>query len=109
MLQLLKLTKTLQLKKNAMAQEFSVWSLKFMAITRKEGFVKIMTGAENVPAAGDANYDAKKKHNDDGYRYLLLTVANEKDAVTVLESAEAELSEGSIKLTWENLSKNHKP
>ena len=74
MSKLISVSKTIQLGKNCTQDEFNVWTLKYKAIARLEGFVKIMTGEESVPASTATDYDSKLKLNDDGYSHLLLSV-----------------------------------
>ena len=104
MSQLVSISKTLQLKKHATVKEFTIWSIRYEALARKEGFLGIMTGVETV--GSDA---AKLKLNDDGYSHLLLSVTGEKDIMTISESTTTALPKGCLETAWESLYKNYKP
>ena len=102
--QLFSFSKTVQLKKNSTIQDFGVWSTRYKTLARREGFYDVMIGVENED--GDAT---KKKKNDDGFAHLLLSLAGDKDVMTVAESVTGDLPDRCLKTGWENLNKNYKP
>ena len=97
MAQLVNITKTLQLKKDATVGDFTIWSIQYLALMSKEDFKKIMLGNETMPATDQAKIDDFKKQNNDGFAHLLFTVTNKKDVKTVAGSSSTEHPDGCLK------------
>ena len=83
MLQLVSISKTLQLKKHASVHEF-----RQRALDHKEGFHALMIGKETVGTKSQ-----KIKLKNDGYTHMLLSVKSEKDIMTISESIPEDLQD----------------
>jgi len=80
MAQLVSISKTLQLKKDATINEFSTWSIRYRALATNQKFADIMLGRETKPIPVDplnvtsneqALLDTFMKTNDDGFSHQM--------------------------------------
>ena len=115
MTQLVNINKTLQLKKDATANNFTTWLMCYKAIANKEKFLNIMQGNENEPAQSSPPTAIEtialenfRKRNNNGFSYLFLSITNNKDVKSIANATNTASTTGCSKIAWLKLNRNYK-
>lgn len=103
--QLVNVTKTLKLNKDARVDDFAIWALQHKAIAIKEKFGKIMLDSEAKPTDADT-IEEHDKRNDFGFSRLLLSMTSQNDIKFVASATITEYPDGCVKTAWAKLMKN---